>query len=120
MGATRLLIVDDNPQVRRDLAALLPMLGDIEVVGEAADGAQAVRQATALLPDVVLLDLVMPRMDGCEAGRRIKADHPAVRVVVLTAYGSPATRQLAQAAGLDDLIEKGAPVAEIVRAIQGL
>jgi DNA-binding NarL/FixJ family response regulator len=119
MTTTRLLIVDDNAQVRQDLATLLPLLGCIEVVGEAGDGAQAVRQAEALSPDVVLMDLEMPVLDGYEAGRRIKAEHPSIRVVVLSAYGGPRARDLAQAAGLDGFIDKGAPVETIVQAIQG-
>ena len=120
MTATRVLIVDDNPRVRQDLCTLLPLLGDIEVVGEASDGEQAVRQAEALHPDVVLLDLEMPVLDGYEAGRQIKARCPAIHVIALTAYGSLVTRERARQAGLDEFVEKGAAVTEIVQAIHGL
>ena len=120
MTATRVLIVDDSPHVRQDLGTLLPLLGDIEVVGEAGNGEQAIRQAEALHPDVVLLDLEMPVLDGYEAGRQIKARCPAIRVIALTAYGNPVARERARQAGLDEFVEKGATVAEIVRAIHGL
>ena len=119
MTATRLLIVDDNALVRQDLATLLPLVADIEVVGEAGDGEQAVRQAAALQPDAILLDLRMPGLDGLAAGRQIKGRHPRTRVIVLTAYGSPAAQERVRAAGLDGFVEKGADLAELVQAILG-
>ena len=72
VAGQRILIVDDNPQVRRELRTLLPLAGDLEVVGEAADGAEAIRLAEALRPHVILLDLQMPVLDGYAAARRIK------------------------------------------------
>ena len=73
-----MLIVDDSPQVRQELRTLLPLAGDIEIVGEAADGREAIRLAEALRPEVVLMDLEMPVLDGYEATRQIKAGCPCL------------------------------------------
>ncbi|GGT00117.1 response regulator [Streptomyces chromofuscus] len=85
----RVLLVDDQPLIRSGFRALLDLEDDIEVVGEAADGAQGLTLAERHLPDVVLIDIQMPVVDGIEATRRIAADPglAAVHVVVLTNYG---------------------------------
>lgn len=83
----RVLVVDDHAIVRQGLERLLATANDIELVGMAADGAEAVRLVAAHQPDVVLMDLSMAGMDGVEATRRIVADHDGVRVVVLTSFG---------------------------------
>ena len=80
----RVLLVDDHTIVREGLRALLADSPDVEVVGEAADGEDALRKARALRPDVVVMDLVMPGMGGLEATRLIKARHPEVKIVMLT------------------------------------
>jgi NarL family two-component system response regulator LiaR len=80
------LIADDHPVVRRGLRTFLELQDDLEVVGEASDGAEAVELAARLLPDVVLMDLVMPGLDGIDATRRIRDGSPATRVVVLTSF----------------------------------
>ena len=80
------LLVDDHSMVRMGLKAFFSTLADIEVVGEAATGADAVRLVAELAPDVVLMDLLMPEMDGVEATRRIKKVSPSTRVIVLTSY----------------------------------
>jgi DNA-binding NarL/FixJ family response regulator len=113
----RVLIVDDSPQVRQELRTLLPLVGDIKVVGEAADGRQAIQMAEALQPQVILMDLEMPVLDGYEATRQIKAHCPGCRVVALTVHGYEAAQQKAMAAGVDDLVIKGAPVETLVQAI---
>lgn len=82
----RLLIVDDHAVVREGLQALIISEPEIEVVGEAADGLEAVRLARALQPDVILLDLVMPRKSGLEAIVEIKQDNPEARILVLTSF----------------------------------
>jgi NarL family two-component system response regulator YdfI len=82
----RVLITDDHLVVREGLSAILEVVDDIEWVGEAADGAEAVRLAGELQPDVVLMDLRMPEMDGIEAIRQIKARQPEVEIVILTTY----------------------------------
>jgi NarL family two-component system response regulator LiaR len=81
------LIVDDHAVVRQGLRTFLESEGDIEVVGEASDGAEAVEKVQELVPDVVLMDLVMPGMDGIAATRRISEISPATRVLVLTSFG---------------------------------
>lgn len=83
---TRVLLVDDHPMVRAGLAALIDATSDLEVVGQAHDGAQAVELAARLLPDVVLMDLSMPVMDGVEATRRVLASTPGTKVVILTSF----------------------------------
>ncbi len=113
----RLLIVDDASEVRRDLRLLFSLSGGVEVAGEAANGLEALKQMDALQPDVVLLDLEMPVMDGYEAARQIKARWPACRVVAFSVYSYPAARQKAAKAGVDDFVEKGAPLPEILQKI---
>ena len=113
----RVLIVDDSPQVRQELRTLLPLAGDIEVVGEAADGREAIRLVQALRPDVVLMDLEMPVLDGYQATQEIKAMCPACRVVALTVYGDPASRIRAAELGVDAFLVKGVSVESLVQAI---
>jgi NarL family two-component system response regulator YdfI len=86
----RILIADDHLVVREGLRAILEAADDLTLVGEAADGAEAVRLAGELSPDVVLMDLRMPGVDGIEAIRRIKARYPAVEIVILTTYDDDA------------------------------
>jgi len=113
----RVLIVDDSPQVRQELHTLLPLAGDIEIVGEAADGLEAIRLAQALRPEVVLMDLEMPVLDGYEATWQIKAGLPSCRVVALTVYGDPASRIRAAEVGVDVFLVKGVSVESLVQAI---
>lgn len=83
----RVLIADDHPIVREGLAAILSVQPDMELVGEAADGAQAVTLALQTHPDVILLDLVMPQKDGVAVIREIVAADPQAHILVLTSYG---------------------------------
>jgi len=123
MTAIRLLIVDDVDQVRQDLCTVLALAGDaeiehpIEIVGEAANGLEAISQAQVLKPDVVLMDLEMPVLDGYEATRQIKALHPGCRVIALTVHEYAAAYQQALQAGMDAFIVKGAPLETLVQAI---
>jgi two-component system, NarL family, response regulator LiaR len=82
----RVLLVDDHSMVRIGLRAYFGTLPDIEVVGEAASGEEAVRLADALAPDVVLMDLIMPGMDGVEATRQVRRVSPRTQVIVVTSY----------------------------------
>jgi len=84
----RVLIADDHALVRSGITALLAQVPDIEVVGEASDGQQAITQAAILRPDVILMDLVMPNIDGIEAIRQIKARQPESRILVLTSFAA--------------------------------
>jgi DNA-binding NarL/FixJ family response regulator len=117
MARLQVLIADDSPQVRQELRTLLTLAGEIEIVGEATDGLEAVRLAGALQPDVVLMDLEMPVMDGYEAARQIKSRWPACWVVALTAHGYEAARQKASQSGVDVFLVKGVSVETLVQAI---
>ena len=86
--AIRIIIADDHAIVRKGIRAVLRNLPDIDVVGEAATGWEAIAEVTRLQPDVVLMDLAMPELDGIEAIRRIMNDHPEVRILVLTSFAS--------------------------------
>src|SRR5512146_3187963 len=118
MKPIRVLIVDDVPQVRRELCALLPLLDDIEIVGEAENGQSAIELAATLRPDVILMDVEMPIMDGLAATRLIKQQCPASRIIVLSIHTDEAVRAKARSVGADDFIDKGAPLAALLKAIR--
>jgi len=86
MQKIRVLVVDDHTIVRDGICALLGLAGDIEVIGEAANGKEALEIVRELMPDVVLMDIAMPIMDGLEATRRIHKEFPKTKVLVLTQY----------------------------------
>ncbi|MET0236905.1 MAG: response regulator transcription factor [Kibdelosporangium sp.] len=86
MTPLRVVVADDQASVREGLALMLDLLPDIEVVGAAADGQQALDLVTTQRPDAILLDLHMPVLDGIETARRLTAEHPGVAIVVLTTY----------------------------------
>ena len=114
----RLLIADDHPIVRAGFEGMLAEKPDLEVVGEAGNGEEAVRLADQLRPDVVLMDLRMPEMDGVEAIGRIKEAHPHVHVLVLTTYDSDADILRAIEAGATGYLLKDTPREELFRAIR--
>jgi DNA-binding NarL/FixJ family response regulator len=118
MTDIRVLIVDDVERVRQDLRTFLTLSGNIEVVGEASNGLEAVRLVQALCPQVVLMDLEMPVMDGFEAARQIKVLHPVCRVIALTIHAGEPERQRARNAGIVDLIAKGASLERLLGAIR--
>ena len=82
----RVLVVDDHAIIRRGMKAVLELVPDIKIIGEAGNGLEAVKKADELHPEVILMDLVMPEMDGIEAIRQIKAHQPDVRILVLTTF----------------------------------
>jgi DNA-binding NarL/FixJ family response regulator len=115
--AVPVLVVDDHPVFREGFAALLASIDDVEVVGTAASGVEALAQVAALRPRVVVMDVQMPEMDGLEATRRLAAEHPDVGVVVLTMSEEDSTVFEAVRAGARGYLLKGAEPDEVVRAI---
>jgi DNA-binding NarL/FixJ family response regulator len=116
----RVLVADDHPVVRGGIVALLTAADDIEVVGEAVDGQDAVEKALALEPQLVLMDLRMPRLDGDEATALILAARPGIRVVVLTTYETDASILTAIEAGASGYLLKAAPQEEILAGIRSV
>ena len=116
----RVVIVDDHPIVRAGLVALVDAADDLEVVGTASTGLEAVRVAATLAPDVVLMDLRMPELDGDEATARIIAANPATRVVILTTYESDDAILSAIEAGASGYLLKAAPEAELIAGVRAV
>jgi NarL family two-component system response regulator LiaR len=114
----RVLVVDDHAVVRQGLRAFLDVQEDVEVVGEATNGVEAVEQTRQLLPDVVLMDLVMPEMDGIEATRKIRALSPRTQVIVLTSFAEDEKVFPSIKAGALGYLLKDVSPAELVKAIQ--
>ncbi|HZO87029.1 MAG TPA: response regulator [Chthonomonadaceae bacterium] len=114
----RVLIADDHAVTRQGVRAMLEASGEIAVVGEAADGAQAAAQARALRPDVVLMDLQMPGVDGLEGLRRIQAEQPDLPVVILTTFQTDEALREALRAGARGYLLKDAEPANIVAAVR--
>ena len=117
-GPIRVLVADDQRVVRDGLVLLLGLLPQVEVVGTAANGEEAVDQATAQQPDVVLMDLRMPRCDGVEATRRLREQAPEIKVIVLTTYADDRSVIEALRAGARGYLTKDAGAAEIRQALQ--
>jgi NarL family two-component system response regulator LiaR len=113
----RVLIADDHAILRKGIRALLSTEADIEVVGEAGDGVEALAQAKSLEPDIILMDLVMPRMDGIEATRQVTARQPGVRVLVLTSFAADDKVFPAIKAGALGYILKDSGPDDLVQAI---
>jgi len=114
----RVLIADDHAVVRQGLRTFLDLQADIDVVGEAADGEEAVAAAQEHAPDVILLDLAMPVLDGIGALRRLRETTPAARVIVLTSFGEDERLFTALRAGATGYLLKDVEPAELVRAIR--
>jgi NarL family two-component system response regulator LiaR len=115
----RVLIVDDHGVVREGLRAYLDLEPDIEVVGEARDGRDAVRRAQEVSPDVILMDLLMPNMDGVEATVAIKERQPNVHVIVLTSFVDDERVVPAIKAGATSYLLKDVAATDLARAIRG-
>ncbi len=114
----RVLIVDDHPVVREGLHAVMQTKPDLQVVGQAGDGEEAVRLCQSLQPDVVLMDLVMPRLNGLETIREIKRRQLPARILVLTTYAEEAQIISAFQAGALGYLLKDSPPPELIEAIR--
>jgi DNA-binding NarL/FixJ family response regulator len=116
----RVLVVDDHPVVRHGLIAIMGYEPDIEVVGDAADGEEAVRLILERRPDVVLLDLRLPKLDGVEVMRQVRAQAPQVRFLVLTTYDTDEYIGPALAAGAQGYLLKDALPDELARGVRAV
>ncbi len=115
----RVLVADDHFVVRQGLAALLAPRNGMAVVGEAANGREAINQAYRLHPDVVIMDVAMPLIDGDEATRQIKASLPGTRVVGLSMYREADMVARMYQAGAESYVLKTAPPEDLLAAIRG-
>ncbi len=120
MQKIRVLIVDDHTIVRDGISALLGLAGDIEVVGEAANGSEAIKMVKELQPNVVLMDISMPIMDGLEATRRICKEFPRTKVLVLTQYDDKEYVFPVIEAGASGFISKVAASSELTSGIRSV
>lgn len=116
----RVLVVDDHTIVRDGICALLGLVGDMEVVGEATNGKEALESVKELMPDVVLMDIAMPIMGGLEATRRIRKEFPRTRIVALTQYDDKEYVYPVIEAGADGFISKVAASSELTSAIRSV
>ena len=116
-GRIRVMVVDDHPVLRTGLQDLLEASGHCEVVGEAADGEEAIDKAEGLNPDVIVMDVIMPRKDGIDACREIMELLPDTRVVMLTASSEEDAVIEAIAAGATGYLQKYSPPEELVEAV---
>jgi DNA-binding NarL/FixJ family response regulator len=116
----RVLVVDDAANLRDLLTILLEAEDDFQVVGTAADGAEAIEAAAALTPDIVLLDLLMPVMDGLQALPRIREILPDAKIVIFSGFEDAALSPEAGDAGADAYIEKGVSVTRLVGRLREL
>lgn len=117
-GSIRLVIADDQALVRGALAALLELEGDLQVVGVAADGRQAVQLVASLAPDVCLMDVQMPDLDGIEATRQVRAASPSTRVLIVTTFARPGYLRSALDAGASGFIVKDTPAEQLAEAVR--
>ncbi len=120
MSRIRVLVVDDHAIVRDGLKAVLAYSGDVEVVGEAEDGIEAVVRATELLPDVILMDIAMPGQNGIVATKAVKAQLPSTRVLVLSQHEDKQYLMPLLDAGASGYISKRVPASELITAIRAV
>jgi len=116
----RVLIVDDAEDLRMLLRFRMERAEQLEVVGEAADGLEAVEQARLLQPDLVILDVAMPHMDGLQALPLIREAVPEVRVIMLSAFNEDTMAESARQAGADHYVVKGSSLSELVELAESL
>lgn len=117
---TTILLADDHPLLRQSIKSVLEQERDLEVIGEACDGEEAIRLADDLQPDIILMDIAMPRLDGLEATRRIKASHPDIAVLVLTIHSDDQHIIGILEAGAAGYLTKSVFGEEVVQAVRGV
>jgi two-component system response regulator NreC len=118
MAKTRILIVDDHAILREGLRALLGYYDDVEVVGEAADGAESLARVGQLQPDIVLMDIAMPKMNGLEATQAIRNRYPHVRMLILTQHEDPQYVLPLLQAGASGFVSKRALGTDLITALR--
>jgi NarL family two-component system response regulator LiaR len=114
----RVMIVDDHDMVRSGLMVFLDAFDDLELVGEAADGTEALHLCAETRPGVILMDLLMPEMDGIAATRAIRQTYPNVQIIALTSFSDQDLVQRALQAGAAGYVLKNAPIDELANAIR--
>jgi DNA-binding NarL/FixJ family response regulator len=120
MEKVRILIADDDARFRQRVRELLSSEPDVEIIGEASDGPDAVCQARQLGPDLVLMDVRMPGMTGLDAARQLKTEMPSLHIIILTLYELEEYKEAAMAMGVDNFIVKRLLLDELVPAIRGV
>ena len=120
MEKIRVLVVDDHAIMRDGIRAMLSVVDDVDVIGEAADGKQAVERVQEMEPDVVVMDIAMPDMDGIEATRRIQKKSPRVRLLILTQHDNKEYILSAIKAGASGYVPKRALGSDLVTAIRAV
>lgn len=118
MAGIRILVVDDHAVIRSGLRKVLMVSRDLEAVGEATDGVEAVQMVDATKPDVILMDLMMPEMDGIAATREIRRKYPPAQVIVLTSFLDAKLIRSALQAGAIGYLEKNVTASELGNAIR--
>lgn len=117
LGKIRVIIADDHPAFREGLSRILMVEESLEVIGQAADGEEAIALTRELDPDVIIMDINMPRVDGIEATKKIKDTSPRTSVLMLSVYNYQAYLLAALRAGASGYLTKDTPVQELIDAI---
>lgn len=117
MNPIRVMIVDDHDVVRRGLAIFLQSFDDLQLVGQASNGYEAIEVCREVTPDIILMDLKMPEMDGIAATRAIRREHPNVQVVALTSFRDDDSVQSMMDAGAIGYLMKNSSIDELARTI---
>jgi DNA-binding NarL/FixJ family response regulator len=120
MRKKRVLIADDHSMFREGIRNLLEREEDLEIVGEASDGEEAIRLAKALNPDVVVLDIVMPKLNGIETAKQIRAELPDTAILMLSAYDYESYVMQALRAGATGFLSKGARASDLLAAVRAV